>query len=151
MSAGFSGVPSNVDAAFVWPANGKIYFFKGKHYDNLPFSGACPKKNVFRQLTLTNKEVVVKIFFSIRKIPFEKILSKILWSKNLSMMQKWRKYNLFNLISVVNIFWNIYLEASVWGSQVQIETFSTGLKNQNKLCLLLRFWLLEVWSWSNSK
>jgi hypothetical protein len=30
MSQGFSGVPTNVDAAIVWPKNNKIYFFKGK-------------------------------------------------------------------------------------------------------------------------
>ena len=79
MSAGFSGVPSNVDAAFVWPANGKIYFFKGKHYDNLPFSGACPKKNNFRQLTLTNKEVVVKMsFFNPKNTIREDIVQNIM-------------------------------------------------------------------------
>ena len=25
---GFEGIPDNVDAAFVWSGNGKIYFFK---------------------------------------------------------------------------------------------------------------------------
>jgi len=29
---GFDGIPDFVDAAFVWSGNGKIYFFKGKHY-----------------------------------------------------------------------------------------------------------------------
>ena len=29
MDVGFGGIPSNVDAAMVWPANNKIYFFKG--------------------------------------------------------------------------------------------------------------------------
>ena len=29
---GFPGVPSNLDAAFVWGGNGKIYFFKGNKY-----------------------------------------------------------------------------------------------------------------------
>lgn len=28
ISKGFAGVPNNVDAAFVWSGNGKIYFFK---------------------------------------------------------------------------------------------------------------------------
>jgi matrix metalloproteinase-14 (membrane-inserted) len=28
MSLGFPGAPSNVDAAFVWGGNGKIYFVK---------------------------------------------------------------------------------------------------------------------------
>ena len=28
VSRGFTGVPDNVDAAFVWSGNGKIYFFK---------------------------------------------------------------------------------------------------------------------------
>jgi hypothetical protein len=25
---GFEGIPDNIDAAFVWSGNGKIYFFK---------------------------------------------------------------------------------------------------------------------------
>lgn len=29
---GFPGIPSNLDAAFVWGGNGKIYFFKGSKY-----------------------------------------------------------------------------------------------------------------------
>ena len=29
---GFPGIPSNVDAAFVWGGNGKIYFFKDSKY-----------------------------------------------------------------------------------------------------------------------
>ena len=29
---GFPGIPSNVDAAFVWAGNGKIYFFKDSKY-----------------------------------------------------------------------------------------------------------------------
>lgn len=28
ISKGFAGVPDNIDAAFVWSGNGKIYFFK---------------------------------------------------------------------------------------------------------------------------
>ena len=32
MSEGFRGIPSNVDAAFRWTGNGKIYFFKGDRY-----------------------------------------------------------------------------------------------------------------------
>lgn len=28
ISAGFSGIPNSIDAAFVWSGNGKIYFFK---------------------------------------------------------------------------------------------------------------------------
>ena len=32
LSEGFAGVPSNVDTAFVWSGNGKIYFFKGSKY-----------------------------------------------------------------------------------------------------------------------
>merc|ERR1712107_51843 len=29
---GFEGIPSNIDAVFVWSGNGKIYFFKGSQY-----------------------------------------------------------------------------------------------------------------------
>ena len=32
LDKGFSGIPSNVDAAMVWPENDKIYFFKGSKY-----------------------------------------------------------------------------------------------------------------------
>ena len=32
ISEGFPGVPDNVDAAFVWGGNNKIYFFKGSQY-----------------------------------------------------------------------------------------------------------------------
>ena len=28
ISVGFTGIPNNVDSAFVWGGNGKIYFFK---------------------------------------------------------------------------------------------------------------------------
>lgn len=28
IAKGFAGIPNNVDAAFVWSGNGKIYFFK---------------------------------------------------------------------------------------------------------------------------
>ena len=28
---GFEGIPNNIDAAFVWSGNGKIYFFKVNH------------------------------------------------------------------------------------------------------------------------
>merc|ERR1712029_1277750 len=32
ISSGWDGLPSNVDAAFVWSGNGKIYFLKGNKY-----------------------------------------------------------------------------------------------------------------------
>jgi len=32
LDKGFSGIPTNVDAAMVWPVNDKIYFFKGSKY-----------------------------------------------------------------------------------------------------------------------
>merc|ERR1712192_241751 len=32
LDKGFGGIPSNVDAAMVWPENEKIYFFKGSKY-----------------------------------------------------------------------------------------------------------------------
>ena len=32
ISKGFEGIPNNVDAAFVWSGNGKIYFFKVSIY-----------------------------------------------------------------------------------------------------------------------
>ena len=32
ISEGFEGIPSNIDAAFVWSGNGKIYFFKDEQY-----------------------------------------------------------------------------------------------------------------------
>ena len=28
ISQGFTGIPNNIDSAFVWGGNGKIYFFK---------------------------------------------------------------------------------------------------------------------------
>ena len=31
LSEGFAGVPANIDTAFVWSGNGKIFFFKGGH------------------------------------------------------------------------------------------------------------------------
>jgi hypothetical protein len=42
MQEGFPGVPSGLDAAFVWGGNGKIYFFKGDKFwkfdpDRRPF------------------------------------------------------------------------------------------------------------------
>jgi matrix metalloproteinase-14 (membrane-inserted) len=42
IQAGFPGIPANLDAAFVWSGNGKIYFFKGEKfwkfdYDSRPF------------------------------------------------------------------------------------------------------------------
>ena len=40
ISDGFEGIPSNVDAAFVWGRNDKIYFFKGSDYYKFD-----PKKN----------------------------------------------------------------------------------------------------------
>ena len=30
ISKGFVGIPNDIDAAFVWSGNGKIYFFKVK-------------------------------------------------------------------------------------------------------------------------
>jgi len=32
ISDGFSGIPANIDTAFVWGGNGKIYFFQGDQY-----------------------------------------------------------------------------------------------------------------------
>ena len=32
ISKGFDGIPDDLDAAFVWSGNGKIYFFKGREY-----------------------------------------------------------------------------------------------------------------------
>ena len=32
ISRGFPGIPNNIDAAFKWVANGKMYFFKGSQY-----------------------------------------------------------------------------------------------------------------------
>ena len=32
LDKGFSGIPTKVDAAMVWPENDKIYFFKGSNY-----------------------------------------------------------------------------------------------------------------------
>jgi len=32
ISEGFDSIPNNLDAAFVWGGNGKIYFFKGDEY-----------------------------------------------------------------------------------------------------------------------
>ena len=32
ISSGFPGIPNNIDAAFKWVANGKMYFFKGSQY-----------------------------------------------------------------------------------------------------------------------
>ncbi|KAF2354216.1 Hemopexin-like repeat protein [Trinorchestia longiramus] len=32
ISAGFFGIPNNIDGVFVWSGNGKIYFFKGDQY-----------------------------------------------------------------------------------------------------------------------
>ena len=32
ISDGFEGIPSNIDTAFVWSGNGKIYFFKGDKF-----------------------------------------------------------------------------------------------------------------------
>ena len=32
ISRGFPGIPDNLDAAFKWRANGKMYFFKGSQY-----------------------------------------------------------------------------------------------------------------------
>merc|ERR1712061_901475 len=32
ISKGFEGIPNNIDAAFVWAKNDKIYFFKGSNY-----------------------------------------------------------------------------------------------------------------------
>ena len=49
ISEGFIGIPSNVDAAFVWGGNGKIYFFKGTSYWKFdpekrpPVSSAYPR------------------------------------------------------------------------------------------------------------
>ena len=32
LSKGFPDIPGNLDTAFVWGGNGKIYFFKGDDY-----------------------------------------------------------------------------------------------------------------------
>ena len=40
ISDGFEGIPTSVDAAFVWGKNDKIYFFKGSDYYKFD-----PKKN----------------------------------------------------------------------------------------------------------
>ncbi len=32
ISEGFAGIPSDINTAFVWSGNGKIYFFKGDKY-----------------------------------------------------------------------------------------------------------------------
>ena len=32
ISKGFDGIPNDLDAAFVWSGNDKIYFFKGSNY-----------------------------------------------------------------------------------------------------------------------
>jgi matrix metalloproteinase-14 (membrane-inserted) len=32
ISRGFPGIPDNLDAAFVWSGNGKIYFTKGNNF-----------------------------------------------------------------------------------------------------------------------
>ena len=32
ISEGFDSIPNNIDAAFVWGGNGKIYFFKDDEY-----------------------------------------------------------------------------------------------------------------------
>ena len=32
MSVGFPGIPPNIDTAFVWGGNGKIYFTKGNSF-----------------------------------------------------------------------------------------------------------------------
>ena len=32
LDKGFPGIPSNADAAFVWPSDDQIYFLKGSNY-----------------------------------------------------------------------------------------------------------------------
>merc|ERR1712107_225389 len=43
----FTGIPDNIDAAFVWSRNSKIYFFKGSKYWEFDMEGniASPEKN----------------------------------------------------------------------------------------------------------
>ena len=48
----FTGIPDNIDAAFVWSGNSKIYFFKGPNYwkfdmDQVNF--ASPEKSSYPQ------------------------------------------------------------------------------------------------------
>ena len=49
ISHGFQGIPNNVDTAFVWSGNDKIYFFKGANYwrfdpeHSPPVKGSYPR------------------------------------------------------------------------------------------------------------
>ena len=36
LDKGFPGIPSNADAAFVWPSDDQIYFLKGSNWDGIP-------------------------------------------------------------------------------------------------------------------
>ena len=45
ISVGFAGIPNNVDAAFVWGGNGKIYFFKDDEYWKFDPSRKPPVKS----------------------------------------------------------------------------------------------------------
>jgi matrix metalloproteinase-14 (membrane-inserted) len=52
MGDGFTGVPDNIDSAFVWGGNGKIYFFKGDEYWKFDPSRKPPVRSVYpRPLT----------------------------------------------------------------------------------------------------
>jgi len=42
---GFPGVPNDIDAAFVWSGNGRIYFIKGSRQRNV---GLCVFSGVLR-------------------------------------------------------------------------------------------------------
>ncbi len=44
---GFTGIPDNVDTAFVWGGNGHMYFFKGDDYWKFDPSRKPPVRSVY--------------------------------------------------------------------------------------------------------
>ena len=48
----FEGVPNNVDAAFVWSGNGKMYFFKNNQYWKFDPSRKPPVRDVYPRFVL---------------------------------------------------------------------------------------------------